>query len=46
MVEQWKELGVERVLEEQINRIIFLFLAQEDAVEKDQKRGYEETTGL
>ena len=46
MVEQWKELGVEHALEEQINRINLLFLAQEVAVDKDQKRGYKETIGL
>ena len=34
MVEQWKELGVEHIPEEQIDRINFQFLAQEEAGSK------------
>ena len=46
MVEQWKEIGVEHIPEEQINRINFLFLAQEEVGSKGQKRGHGETKGM
>ena len=46
MVEQWKERGLEHIPEEEMERFNFLFLAQQEAETKGQKRGHGATKGL
>ena len=46
MVEQWKQRGLEHIPTKEMDRVNFLFLAQQEAETKGQKRGYGATKGL
>ena len=45
-VEQWKQKGIDKIREEEINRVNYLFLTRQDAALKGMKRGREATKGL
>ena len=46
IVEQWKQKGLDKILEEEINRVNHLFLTRQDAVSKGMKRSRGITKGL
>ena len=46
IVEQWKQKGIDKIPEEEINRVNYLFLTRQDAALKGMKQGREATKGL
>ena len=46
IMEKWKQKGIDKVPEEEINRINHLFLARQDAISKGMKQGRGATKSL